>query len=533
MDEQKHSQGAPNLDSRVLLHNFLNALRRMIWIVLIFSLLFAGLGYFRADRHFSPIYSAEAVISVRATYSSTMDITSSSSFVDRSTALSLSATFPYAISSDYAQMLLKKELNTDVINGSITSSSTAEAALFTVTVTSSDPQDAFDILNAAIKIYPQAASSILGDTQIHVINIPLEPPTEPVNHNTAWKSAVKWGLIALAAGLLIVFLISLTRKTVHSAEDLRKLVNLRCLAYVPEIRMKKHSKASSLNVLITNPRMPSTFGEAVRNLRLKVKKSMQKADAKVLLVTSTLPDEGKTTVATNLSLALAAEGKRVILIDGDLRKQSLRETLGIKERSYGLVEILSGKASDFHLLTVPGTHLFLLSGNATTDQPQPLLDTSRFARILEMLKEKLDYIIIDSPPAGILSDAATTAKYADAALYVVRQDMANATQITDSIQNLSATGVNLIGCVLNYTIAGTNRYGYSSKYHSPYGYKYGGSYNGYNGYGRYSKYGHYGSYGYGSYEDSMEEEAEELTKEINETSEAADEGMDFEFHAPK
>ena len=539
MDAQSNPNGPLNFDFHVISHNFLNALRRMIWIVLALTLLIGGFSYYQSNRNFVPKYSAEAVISVHATYSSTMDITSSSSFVDRSTAQSLASTFPYVISSDYAQMLIKKELKSKRINGTITSSSTADAALFTMTVISNDPQDAFDILHAAIKVYPQVASNILGDTLIHVINEPSAPPEIPINHNTAVRTSLISGAITLGAGLLCVFLISLSRKTVHSAEDLRKLVNLRCLSYVPEIRMKKHSKASSLKLLINNPRIPVPFSESVRNLRLKVQKIMQRENAQVLMVTSTLPNEGKTTVAGNLALSLAAEGKRVILIDGDLRKQSLRETLGVEGRSYGLVEILSGNASDFHLLTVPHTRLLVLSGTAPTEQPQPLLDTPRFAKILNMLRERLDYIIIDSPPAGILSDAATTAKYADATLYVVRQDLASTSQIVDSIQGLASSGCKIIGCVLNHTQAGTNRYGYGSKYDS-YGYKY-NSYNGYGGYNkysRYSKYGKYGSsrydsYGYGSYSRYMENEADELTREINETNEPEEEAVDFEFHPPE
>ena len=527
MDEQKNS--GSHQSYRVLLHNFAIALKHLIWIPLILTLLAGAFGYFRADRKFAPVYQAEAVISVHAAYSSTLDISSGNSFVDRSTAQSLSATFPYVISSEYSQMLLKKELKTDCVNGTITSASTAEAALFTITVTSSDPQDAYDILYAAIQIYPQVASNILGDTQIHVINIPLDPPAEPINQNPAVKTGLKYGLVALVLSLVLIFVISLSRKTIHSSEDLHQVVNLKCLAYVPEIRMKKHSNSASLSVLITNPRISSSFGESIRNLRLKVQQNMKKNNSQVLLVTSTLPNEGKTTVATNLALSLAAEGKRVILIDGDLRKQSLRDTLGVQGRSYGLVEILSGHASDFHLLTVPHTSLLLLSGSETTDRPQPLLDTSRFSRILDMLRERLDYIIIDSPPAGIVSDAATTAKYADAVLYVVRQDMASNNQITDSIQNLASGGANLIGCVLNHTRAGTNRYGYGSKYDSSYGYQYGGSYNGYNSYGKYGRYGTYGRYS--SYGRS-EEAAEELTKEINETSEE-DKGEDFSFRTPE
>ena len=140
-------------------------------------------------------------------------------------------------------------------------------------------------------------------------------------------------------------------------------------------------------------------------------------------------------------------------------------------------DALSGSAQNARLLTVPGSSLLLLSGDKTDEQPQRLLDCDKMCRLMALLRTKLDYVIIDSPPAGILSDAATIASSVDAALYVVRQDLASAGQIQDSIQALAAGGVDLLGCVLNCTQAGTTRRGYGGRYSGyAYGYKYADSY---------------------------------------------------------
>lgn len=505
-------------DFRVVFHNFINAAKHLLWIVVIITILVGCYVHYTADRSYSPIYRTQAIFSVHASYSATTDILSNNNFMDKSAALTLSATFPYVISSEHASMLMVRELDHEP-RGHIVATATAEAALFTMSVTAGTAKDAYETLIAAINVYPLAASSILGDTQLKVINCPSEPPTTPINTNDAMNSAISAAIPVFLLGLLAIFVLSLTRKTVHSAEDLRKLVNLKCLAYVPSVHLKKHSNTANLNVLVTNPRVPSSFNESVRNLRIKIQKQMAQHNAKILLITSTLPNEGKTTVATNLALSLASEGKQVILIDGDLRKQSLKGTLGIKASSDGLIEILAGNSKNFRLLTVPHSSLLLLSGDQTIDQPQPLLDTPRFKHVLELLRKKMDYIIIDSPPAGILSDAATTAKYADATLYIVRQDLANSTQILDSIQTLAAHNVNLIGCVLNHTQAGTTRYGYGSKYGAGYGYAYGYKYA-----NSYTRYG-YGRYGYSRYSEA-ENRAKKLTQEIADTSEAV-EAFDF------
>lgn len=469
MDERNHPT---KIDFSVLMHNFWRAAKRLLWAVVLLALLAGGLQYYRVNRGYVPIYRTSAVFSVNANYSSTTDILSYSYYLDSNAATQLAATFPYIIGSETTQALLKQELGRNRINGSIHASSVADAALFTLTVTSTNAQDAFDILFAVIRIYPQAASTILGDTQVQLIDQPMAPPTAPFSQNPALHSAVRLGLLVFVAGLAILFLISLTRKTVHSTKDLRRLVNLSCFVHVPSVSLKKHSKKNNIQVSITNPFIRSDFSESIRNLRVKLQKAADAKQAKVIMVTSTLPGEGKTTIATNLALSLSAEGKRVILVDGDLRKQSLKQLLGIRETSDGLAEILSGTSSNFRLLAVPNSALLLLSGDKTVDRPQPLLDAPRMRQVIDLLREKLDYIIIDTPPAGLLSDAITISKYTDSTLYVVRQDFANTTQIVDSIQSLSSGGANIIGCVLNYASGSAGGYGYGGRYGSKYGYGY-------------------------------------------------------------
>lgn len=475
---------------RVVMHNFISACKRLIWIVIAVSIAFGYFSYRRADRAYSPYYSSEAVFSVTASYYATTDILSYSTFINTTAAQTLSATFPYVIRSENTQRLLKQELNMDYIPGTINATATADAALFTLTVTGSNAQHAYDLLKATIKVYPQAASTILGDTRIDVINMPLGPSTKPMNTNNAVQQGLSSVVPVFLGGLLLIFLLALTRKTVHSADDLRKLVNLKCLAYIPGIKLKKRSHSNNLTITITNSRVGSIFSESVRNLRVKVQKAMDHRHAHILMISSTIPDEGKTTVATNLALSFAAEGSKVVLIDGDLRKQSLKSALGIDQPSEGLVEFLSDNAKTVSLLSVPHSSLYLLSGDKTTDQPQPLLDTPRLKKLFDSLREHVDYIIIDTPPTGILSDAATIAKYADCALYVVRQDQASTTQIFNALQTLNSVEIPILGCVLNHTQAGTTRYGYGSKYSGSYGYSYGYKYS-----DSYRRYGY--GYGYG------------------------------------
>jgi capsular exopolysaccharide synthesis family protein len=431
-----------------------------LWLIVLVAVIPGALTAYRAKQNYVPQYSTSAVFSVRAAYYATTDIVSESSYMNQTAAQTLSATFPYVIQSENTRLLLQKAMGMDEIPGVITARDTAGAALFTLTVTGRDPALIHKLLLAVIEVYPQAASNILGDTRIQVINLPTAPPTQPINEVGAVRQGIKVAIPVILAGLALCFLLALGRKTVNSAEDLRKFFNMKCLAHIPSVKHKRRSGKKQQHIAISNPNVSTAFREMVRSLRIKLEKAMEERNAKVLLISSTVPDEGKSTIAANLALSMAAEGHKVLLVDGDLRKQSLKDLLGVREESEGLTELLSGHGVPFRPLAVPGSKLLLLSGDQTSERPQVLLDSPRVAQLLNCLREQLDYVIIDTPPAGMLSDAATLSKYADVALYVIRQDLAAISQISDSLEALSSMGIPVLGCVLNYSTVERTQYGY-------------------------------------------------------------------------
>ena len=409
--EEQTTQG---IDLSVFLHNFRRTLQHFFWVPIVLGLLLGGMSWLRAARSYAPVYQSSAVFSVSAGFSSSTDILSHSTYLDSNAAAQLSATFPYVLQSDRMQLLLQQELGDQRAPVSLSASSVADAALFTLTATGSDPQAVYDTLLAAIEVYPAAATTILGDTQIQVIDQPVEPSAAPINANTALQTGIRRGVVGLVLGLVLVALLSLTRRTVHSAEDLHRLISLSCLSSIPAVRRGKRTRREAPSLLLTHAGTGSDFSEAMRNLSLKLQRITSKHGAKVVLITSTVPGEGKTTVASNLALALAAEGKRVILIDGDLRKQSLKPLFGIGAHSDGLVEVLSGKAKNFRLLPVPDSSLLLLSGDGTVAQPQRLLGSPRMGQILELLRNLKDKI--NSSIMLITHDLGVIAEMAD---YVV------------------------------------------------------------------------------------------------------------------
>ena len=200
---------------------------------------------------------------------------------------------------------------------------------------------------------------------------------------------------------------------------------------------------------------------------------MEQEHKQILLVSSTLPQEGKSMAAVNLALAFMQHEKKTVLIDGDLRKPSVAEMLGMEEQK-GLAEYLKGNAKVKEVLQKKGD-LTVIQGGKVHGNISSLMDESRMEELMTFLKSEFDYVIIDTPPAYLFSDAAILAGYADCVLYVVRHDMAEIPQIEKGMESFIQED-KLLGYLINRSQKGFASYG-----------KYG-----------YGKYG-YGKYGYGKY----------------------------------
>lgn len=203
---------------------------------------------------------------------------------------------------------------------------------------------------------------------------------------------------------------------------------------------------------------------------------------------SSVPGEGKTTVALNTAVALAQEGKCTVLIDCDVRKPAtIGDFRGLKPA--GLVEYLNGTAELADIISQPVDNLFVINGNTTADNAAELFRTDKMAELINALCEVAELIILDSPPCAILADAQVLAGYSDCAVYVVCREYTRKSSLVNGIGNLSHTGIRFIGYVLNNAQSSASGLNYGR--YSRYG-RYSDRYGRYGGYGKYGKYGRYG-----------------------------------------
>lgn len=304
-------------------------------------------------------------------------------------------------------------------------------------------------------------------------------PTEPQKSKILMLALI----LGLCIPLGIIYLANVLNTRLRGRKDLENLT----VPFLGEIPLhgkpsRKNNPESSATAPVVKAGCRDITNEAFRVLRTNLEFMESEDRCKVIIDTSFNPGSGKTFMTVNLSASLAIKGKRVLAIDGDLRKASLSEYVNKPAR--GLSDYLAGKAEDIESLIIktPETgNLSILPVGTIPPNPSELLGEKKLTELIEGLKSKYDYIFIDCPPLDIVADTQIISKLADRTIFIVRSGLLERAMIPDLQKIYDEGRLSNMVLVLNGTELGTARYGYQ------YGYKYGSSY------GRYGSYSSYGN----------------------------------------
>ena len=272
-------------------------------------------------------------------------------------------------------------------------------------------------------------------------------------------------------GILLAFLAERLDSGFRTIADIEAMVGLPVMATVPEVSAAKGQTVRAADIVIDKPM--SSFAEAIRGLQLGLILSDVDRPAKVVLVTSSVPGEGKTTVAVSLARIAASSGLKTVLLDCDLRRASSGRALS-SEFSKSIVDVLTGAAPlDKCLVRDERSGAFTLPAVNTPGNPGDLLSSQIMQKIIARLRERFDFIVIDSPPVLPVNDAKILSRLADAVLFVVRWEKTPREAVLSSIRALTDVRANISGIAM--TRADNERfrhysYGYQdykeySKYH--------------------------------------------------------------------
>ncbi len=481
------------IDLQILIGDLWKGLFKFWWIVALLAILLADLAFMGSLLIFKPEYVAKATFTISTQMTKQTSVGEIDNYTydySSSTASQMAKTFPYILQSDLMQEIIAQDMGVDEVNGEITAEATDNTNLFTVMVTSDNAMDAFEILKSIIDNYHKVADYVIGDTQVNILTSPTVPE-EPDNVYDYLRNTIIAFLIGILLGCGFIFIYAITKNTIRREEEMKEKLNMTCLGTVPQVMFKKRRKSINQDITIINRNSGAAFQESIRALRTRLIRRMGEKE-KILVITSTLPGEGKTTVSLNLAISIAQREKSVVLVDCDLRNPSIASRLSEEKDTelFGLKEVFGGEKTLKEALQYMKEEggFYLLAGREPMENPIAAMGSGRIKDILDRLCEQFDYVILDTPPCGIIADAAAVASYADTAVYVVKQDYAPLYRIMEGIQSLSESGVKMLGGVLNGAESGLGGYGHN--------YGYSGGYGHYGRYG-YGKYGSYGSYGYG------------------------------------
>lgn len=464
-DRNVYSSPEP-MDFTEILEDILRCLKRY-WIQLLLVLVAAAavtVAYLNAS--YKPVYSAKVTYAVNKT-----GMTENDAALAKRLSSSVAKIYgTYEFQDELFDSIQEKSL--DPGKCWISTQYTEGANLFTVTVSSNDFRNVDPVLEAFQQVYPRWADKSNGSVELETVDR-VQASQIPDNPYSMIDCAVKGLLVGLVLVAALTFLYAQTLHTVRKEKDMKKVTSKGCIALIPDTKMKKRTNENKSHLLISNKRIDWSFKQSMLSAQSRLDQIMSRQEQKVLLVTSTLPQEGKSLMSVNLALAAVQNGKKTVIIDGDLRNPSVGRVFGFEGKKAGLSDFFDGKAEPDEIITRSG-ELAVIGGGTRSGGVSGIIADGMMEDLMGYLRRVYDFIVIDTPPSGLFSDAAILGKYADTCLYVVRQDMATLHEIQEGIGPFIMED-KLAGYLINRSSTSISSYGKYGKY-------------------GYSKYGHYGKY---------------------------------------
>ena len=366
-------------------------------------------------------------------------------------------------------------------SGAISAKQVTGSNFVSVSSVAGTPQEALMSLRALRDIFPSLSGYLSGESVAQVIQNP-QVSAKPTNEPDRKRVLLIAAMLGAAAACAVTAFGCICSETVQTRDGARSLLDARVLAVIGHEKRRRSKKTRErAPLLVTSPSVSLAFTEEINSVCSYLDHKRRERGVRVILVTSVGENEGKSTVAANIAVALAQKGHDTALIDADLRNPTQASLLGESmEGRVSLDRLLGHDFSRDEFLAAArqngGGRLCTLLAEGSGERSGELIASPGLGRILKILRN-FDFVIIDTAPMSLFSDAQLLSEQADGAILVVRQDCVPARDINDAADELRRGRAELLGCILN-DMRGMLGYGYG------YGYGYGAGYGYGYGYGK-------------------------------------------------
>ncbi len=458
-------------------NSLIRDLFRNIWAIILAALI-AWMGIQVVEKSiYTPTYTSEAVLVVRSKVGTT------GAYSNLESSSEMAVIFKEVFKQNSVKKLAAENLGLKSFNGTVSTSVDETTNLLTVSVKSTDPELSFRLLNSILEVYPRVSDAVFTNSVIDVFSEP-KMPTRPSNSVlTRYRNHIILLAMALEAGMII--LLSLLRETVKEEKGFSDKIDAKLIATVsherPHITFKERLKRKKRALLINDAFSSMRFAEDYQKLATKLEYLRKHDNKSVFAVTSIAENEGKSTIVVNTAIALSDRGYRVALLDLDVHKPSIYKIFDFyDEIETDLADALINKENldDFEFLSYRKSDLIVALNKNPCEDSSEVFKGDKLLNFISSLREKTDFIIIDTPPTSVSADSYTISSLTDSTLLVIRTDCVPVRDINDAILAVADTGGSLDGCILNnvykpFTLMGqmgTDETGYAGYGNYYYGY---------------------------------------------------------------
>ena len=430
------------------LHGLAALLLKNLWVILAICIS-AVLCYTSVCKlAYTPTYTSTATFMVSAK-------DSTSAYNSLTTTQSMASVFVEVFQSNVLREKIREQMPDGHFDGTINTVTIPETNLLIVTVTSKEPDVSFRALNLLVDNYSAISDYVFANAQLEVIKDPVVPvtPSNPLDVESQYPVVLLLSGFLAVGGIVALYLLHDTVKTPKAA---RRKIDARLLRTINHEKKNKtlRSRLRKKNnaPLITNSLIKKDFIEDNLSLCSALEYHARKHKQQIILVTSVGENEGKSTIAANLALAMAEKGRKVALLDCDFRKPALHKIFDMppaKEQTLNAY-LLQEEADPLPYLTQSKKHGIVLGISQSTGRSvTKLLNSGKLPGLLQQLRTQVDYIILDTPPMLAAADTETLAAMVDTALLVVRADYMPTDSINKGLDRLRKSAPEVCGFVLN------------------------------------------------------------------------------------